>query len=265
MVSGIPMKLIKLGGSIITDKKEYRRFNAETVSRLCREIKESGQDVIVVHGAGSFGHVLAKKYDLNSGNKNPEQIPAVAQVCYDVRDLDSMIVKELNAAGIPSVSVPPGSCFVMDDRRLLIDNDEVLRRFVNIGIMPVMFGDVVLDRKLGFAILSGDQIMERLTDVFDIEQVIFVSDIDGLFDDDPKKNPSARMYDVVDRTVLESVRSDISVDDVTGGVYEKMKAMLRMCSPERECVLVNGNEEGRLLSLLKGERTICTRATGGIR
>ena len=73
------------------------------------------------------------------------------------------------------------------------------------------------------------------------------------------------MYDVVDRTVLESVRSDISVDDVTGGVYEKMKAMLRMCSPERECVLVNGNEEGRLLSLLRGERTICTRATGGIR
>ncbi len=258
------MKLIKLGGSIITDKKEYRRFNADTVARLCREIKESGQDVIVVHGAGSFGHVIAKKYDLNAGNTNPEKIPAVAQVCYDVRELDSMIVKELNAAGIPAVSVPPGSCFVMEDRKLRIENDEVLRRFVDIGIMPVMFGDVVLDRKLGFAILSGDQIMERLTEIFDIDQVIFVSDIDGLFDDDPKNNPDAKMYTTVDRDVLESVRSNISVDDVTGGVHEKMMAMLRMCSDSRECILVNGNEEGRLLSLLKGEETICTRAIGGI-
>ena len=245
------MKLIKLGGSIITDKREYRRFNADTVRRLCREIKDSGQEVIIVHGAGSFGHVLAKKYDLNAGNRNAEQIPAVAQVCYDVRDLDSMIVKELNEAGIPAVSVPPGSCFVMEDRRLIIENDEVLRRFVELGIMPVMFGDVVLDRKLGFAILSGDQ-------------VIFVSDIDGLFDDDPKKNPSAKMYRTVDKDTLESVRSEVSVDDVTGGVYEKMRAMLRMCSDKRECILVNGNAEGRLLSLLKGEETICTKATGGI-
>jgi len=258
------MKLIKLGGSIITDKREYRRFNADTVRRLCREIKDSGQEVIIVHGAGSFGHVLAKKYDLNAGNRNAEQIPAVAQVCYDVRDLDSMIVKELNEAGIPAVSVPPGSCFVMEDRKLIIENDEVLRRFVELGIMPVMFGDVVLDRKLGFAILSGDQVMERLTEIFDIDQVIFVSDIDGLFDDDPKKNPSAKMYRTVDKDTLESVRSEVSVDDVTGGVYEKMRAMLRMCSDKRECILVNGNAEGRLLSLLKGEETICTKATGGI-
>ena len=141
---------------------------------------------------------------------------------------------------------------------------EVLRRFVDLGIMPVMFGDVVLDRKLGFAILSGDQIMERLTDIFDIDQVIFVSDIDGLFDDDPKTNPSARMYGTVDQRTLESVRSDISVDAVTGEENEKMKAMLRMCSDKRECILVNGNAEGRLLSLLKGEDVICTKATGGI-
>lgn len=257
------MKLIKLGGSIITDKREYRRFNSDTVSRLCREIKESGQDVIVVHGAGSFGHVIAKKYDLNAGRKNDEQIPAVAQVCYDVRELNSMIVAALNEAGIPSVSVPPGSCFVMDDRRLTIENDEVLRRFVDIGIMPVMFGDVVLDRKLGFAILSGDQIMERLTEIFDIEQVIFVSDIDGLYDSDPKTNPDAKLYREVDAALLEKVKADSSVDDVTGGVYEKMKAMLRMSNEDRECILINGNKEGRLLSFLRGEDVVCTTARGG--
>ena len=99
------MILIKLGGSVITDKKEYRKFNRDIVARLCSEIKDSGEDVIVVHGAGSFGHVIAKKFDLNSGYHDKEQIAAVAQVCYDVRELNSMIVAELNDAGIPSISL----------------------------------------------------------------------------------------------------------------------------------------------------------------
>ena len=132
------MILIKFGGSVITDKSRYRTFNAERVRRLCREIKESGERVIIVHGAGSFGHVLAKEYSLNDGFKDASQIPAVAQVCYDMRDLNSMIVRELNDAGLPAVSVPTGSCFMMDDRRLIIDDPSVLTSMYDKGIMPVM-------------------------------------------------------------------------------------------------------------------------------
>ena len=259
------MILIKFGGSVITDKREYRTFRKETVARLCREIKESGQDVIVVHGAGSFGHVLAKKYSLNDGFKDKEQVPAAAQVCYDVRDLNAMIVSELNAAGIPSVSMPPGSCMVMDDRKLIMDREEIVKGFLDKGIMPVMFGDVVLDRKLGFAILSGDQVMEKLTEILDIDRVVFVSDIDGLYDRDPKTHPDAVLYENVTSDVLSGIKAETTVDDVTGGVIGKMRYMLEMSEGGRECVLINGNEEGRLLSLLKGEETVCTKATGGIR
>ena len=157
------MILIKFGGSAITDKSRYRTFNAELVKRLCKEIKESGEKVIIIHGAGSFGHVLAKENHLNDGFKDDSQIPAVAQVCYDMRDLNGMIVKELNDAGLPAISVPTGSCFMMEDRRLIIDDPSVLTSMFEKGIMPVMFGDVVMDRELGFAICSGDQIMELLT------------------------------------------------------------------------------------------------------
>lgn len=258
------MILIKLGGSVITDKREYRRFNKEAVSRLCREIRESGKEVVVVHGAGSFGHVLAKKHALNDGYRDPEQIPAVAQVCYDVRDLSSMVVAELNAAGIPSVSVPPGSCMVMDDRSLVMDRQEVILRFIGKGIVPVMFGDVVMDRALGFAILSGDQIMERLAEFIDFEKVIFVSDIDGLYDCDPKSNRDAALYETVTMETLECVDAGSSVDDVTGGVAEKMRWMLRMSGQGRECMLINGNVPGRLRSVLMGEETVCTRAVGGL-
>ena len=256
------MILIKFGGSVITDKSRYRTFNAERVRRLCREIKESGERVIIVHGAGSFGHVLAKEYSLNDGFKDASQIPAVAQVCYDMRDLNSMIIRELNDAGLPAVSVPTGSCFMMDDRRLIIDDPSVLTSMYDKGIMPVMFGDVVMDRKLGFAICSGDQIMELLTGIFHPSRVIFISDIDGLYDDDPKKNTSARLIKDVNRRTLDEVRTDITVADVTGGVRGKMETMLRMCSEGCDCVLINGTVDGRLLSLLKGEKVPCTTARG---
>ena len=258
------MILIKLGGSVITDKREYRKINHEVVARLCAEIKESGRKVIVVHGAGSFGHVIAKKHCLNAGFNDDDQIPAVAQVCYDVRELNSMIIKELNDAGIPSISIPPGSCFMMDDRSISFDGGEVIRSMMDKGLMPVLFGDVVQDRKLGFAICSGDQIMERLSEIYDFEKIIFVSDIDGLFDDDPKNNPNAKLFEYVSIDTLKSIRSGSTVDDVTGGVYEKMMSMLRMTSPQRDCILINGTVPGRLLSVLRGEDVICTTAKGGM-
>ena len=256
------MILIKFGGSAITDKSRYRTFNAELVKRLCKEIKESGKKVIIVHGAGSFGHVLAKENHLNDGFKDDSQIPAVAQVCYDMRDLNGMIVKELNDAGLPAISVPTGSCFMMEDRRLIIDDPSVLTSMFEKGIMPVMFGDVVMDRELGFAICSGDQIMELLTRIFHPSRVVFVSDIDGLYDDDPKTNKDAKLIENVDRKTLDEIKTDITVADVTGGVRGKMETMLRMCSEGCDCVLVNGTVEGRLLSLLKGEKVPCTIARG---
>ena len=81
--------LIKLGGSVITDKSQYRRFDKDAVSRLCREIAESGKQAVVVHGAGSFGHILAKRYSIQDGYSSKEQIPAVAMVQHDVRELSS--------------------------------------------------------------------------------------------------------------------------------------------------------------------------------
>ena len=256
------MILIKFGGSVITDKSRYRTFNADRVRRLCREIRDSGEKVIVVHGAGSFGHVLAKENNLNDGFKDASQIPAVAQVCYDMRDLNGMIVKELNDAGLPAVSVPTGSCFMMKNRKLIIDDPSVLKSMFEKGIMPVMFGDVVMDSELGFAICSGDQIMERLKEIFDPSRVIFVSDIDGLYDKDPKNNKGAKLIEDMDKDVLKSVETDITVADVTGGVRGKMETMLRMCSEGCDCVLVNGAVEGRLLTLLKGGKVPCTTARG---
>ncbi len=258
------MILIKLGGSVITDKTQYRTFRRERVARLCTEIKESGQKVIVVHGAGSFGHVLSKEHSLQDGYVSEEQIPAAARVQHDVRHLNMMVVEEMLEAGIPAVSVPPGSCFVMDDGKLITTDTEAVERLNGLGIMPVTFGDVVTDRSKGFGICSGDQLMEVFAELFDINKVVFVSDVDGLYTSDPKTYTKARLIESVCVETLKSIKSESDIDDVTGGIRSKMEAMLRMSTSDRDCVLVNGAVEGRLGALLRGETVTSTVAKGGI-
>ncbi|MDO5852977.1 MAG: isopentenyl phosphate kinase [Thermoplasmata archaeon] len=254
------MILIKLGGSVITDKSQYKKFNKEQASRLCREIAESGRSVMIVHGAGSFGHVLAKQYAIQNGLVDFSQVAPAAMVHHDAMELGLLMTSELMAVGIPAASVAPGSCFVMEDGKLIVTDEEAIRRLAHVGIMPVTFGDVVMDRKKGFAIVSGDQLMEIMARIFKPERIVFVSDIDGLYDSNPKTNLDAKLIPEVTPDVLDSVSSEEDVADVTGGVRGKMEAMLRMCSPERDCVLVNGTVPGRLLALLKGEEVTCTVA-----
>lgn len=254
------MILIKLGGSVITDKSQYKKFNKEQTARLCREIAESGRSVMIVHGAGSYGHVLAKRYAIQNGLVDFAQVSPAAMVHHDAMELGLLVTSELMAVGIPAASLSPGSCFVMDEGRLVVNDDEVIRRMSHVGIMPVTHGDVVMDRQKGFAIVSGDELMEVMARIFNPERIVFVSDIDGLYDSNPKENPEARMIPKVTQEILDGVSSDEDVDDVTGGVRNKMEAMLRMCSPDRDCVLVNGTVPGRLLSLLKGEEVTCTVA-----
>jgi len=254
------MILIKLGGSVITDKSVYKKFNKERVSRLCREIKASGKDVMIVHGAGSFGHMIAKEFELQKGHVRKDQIAAVAKVSRDVRELNTLVVSELIDAGIPAVAIPTGSCFVMDDNELLMNDAEIIQRYVKLGISPIMSGDVLVDRKKGFGICSGDAIMKCLADIFSPERVIFVSDIDGLYDRDPKVSKDTKLIKEVNESVLKKIPSETTVADVTGGVRSKMRLMIDMCSDGRDCILVNGTVDGRLRSLLDGKNVICTRA-----
>ena len=75
--------IIKLGGGLITDKTRYKvvlRDRIDAVSEVISMIIDMGHSVIVIHGAGSFGHIEAKKWDISEGLKSEiaeQQISAI--------------------------------------------------------------------------------------------------------------------------------------------------------------------------------------------
>ena len=101
------MQILKLGGSVITDKSKKYSFKKEVVNRLSAEIKKANKELIIVHGAGSFGHILAKEYDLNSGYKNDKQLQGFSLTHAMVQKLNTMVLDSLHEHGIAAVSIPP--------------------------------------------------------------------------------------------------------------------------------------------------------------
>lgn len=256
------MMLVKLGGSVVTNKGGFKEFRQETTARLAKEIANSGKEVIIVHGAGSFGHVLAKKYSLHEGFKDPSQLKGLSEVMADVRELNLRIMRVLLEQGLRVISIPPSACGMMEDGVLVHLDTEVFVRYLDLGMAPVSFGDVALDRRRGFGICSGDQIIELLARQLSPDRIIFCADVEGICTADPMRSKEAELIESVDRQVLERLPRTERCADVTGSIYGKLECMLRMAD-RAECLVINGNVEGRLEAALRGEAVIGSKIIGG--
>jgi isopentenyl phosphate kinase len=123
------MLLVKFGGSVITVKSKYRTLRAADLSRLARELAaahdpEAG--TVLVHGAGSFGHILAAKHRLKEGFHDSTQLAAVAQVQRDVRALDLEVLDALLKARLRPISIPPGTDAYVDQNGTFQDRKSVV-------------------------------------------------------------------------------------------------------------------------------------------
>lgn len=257
------MILIKLGGSVITEKAGFKDYKESETRRLAREILRTGKEVFLVHGAGSFGHVLARRYSLQNGFENEGQKAGLAEVMADVRELNLRVIRTLNEEGFHAVSVPPSVIGELDNGRLVELDAAIFSRYSELGLTPVTFGDVCVDRSRGFGICSGDQLMEWLAREYKPERVIFCADVDGIYTSDPNVDPKAELVPVVSRDTLEALPRTDRHPDVTGSIYGKIESMLRLAHYSGDCLVINGLIEGRLEAALRGEDVIASRAFSG--
>ena len=101
--------ILKFGGSVITDKKsEIPKLNHEALDRICNILKDKERDMILVHGAGSYGHPIAKRYDLAEGlDDSQEQKKAIKETRKQVLELNKLLCGRLLKSGIETKSVIP--------------------------------------------------------------------------------------------------------------------------------------------------------------
>jgi isopentenyl phosphate kinase len=251
------LTILKLGGSVITKKDEPMTPDLEAIQRLAKEIARAQVDrLILVHGGGSFGHPLAKQYNIKQGYVEPSQLEGFSRTHQAMLKLNKLVVDALICNNIAAFSVSPSSCILTKDGRIELFFSKMLALLLGIGCIPVLFGDVVLDIKEGFTIVSGDQLTSVIAKRFKANRVILGVDVDGLYTGDPKEEASAQLMSHVTQQNLETLIHNIGeaqVTDVTGGMLGKISELMQAIEAGIPALVVNGSKDGYIYRALKGE------------
>ncbi len=259
----MPLYVVKLGGSAITRKDhDCAELHNELVANLCQQLRAAQQrhdvQLVIVHGAGPFGHVPVARHGLKTGYHDPSQLVGLCRTQEQVQRLGLLLVEQFLAAGLHPLllSAPDFTRFAAGQLHSL--DIEPLRRFMGLDrrLIPILGGCLVPDSEQGIAVASGDVLAPRLGRLLGAEAVLLGSDVDGVFSADPKRDPNARPIPHIAPEALEEraagAEGTVSTD-VTGGMAGKLRSLARQLEGTPACIF-DLRAEGRLLQLLGGER-----------
>ena len=250
--------VLKIGGSVITDKNGELAARTEAINRLAEEIaKAHVRNLIIVHGGGSFGHPTAQKYGIKDGLKDDQQKVGFAETHHVMTVLNGLVMDALVWHNVPAVSLAPSCCVITENGRIKNFEDTILKSLLEMGFTPVLYGDATLDEKLGFTVLSGDQIVSYLARKFAACKIVIGVDVDGLYDADPKANRNAKLYARLTLRELEEMQGKLgrsTAADVTGGMLGKATELIPAIEQGIPVTIVNATKSNRVYRALFGEK-----------
>ncbi|MBT4066106.1 MAG: hypothetical protein HOE76_02675 [Euryarchaeota archaeon] len=250
--------VIKWGGGLITHKEHLCTVNSEVIDSLAAACSRSDKKLVIVHGAGSFGHMKAKKYRLAEGRVDGIfQNDAIAEVRSDMLELNDLVMQSLTKHGLHAQTFAPhtwakGTGPKFEGELPVCDG------------VTVLFGDVVADSEREFGILSGDDIVFRYaTELPDVERVVFaIGGVDGILKIPPARAGPEDLIEIWDPSMF--FEGDHATEiDVTGGIGLKASRGAMIAEKGIEVTLVNGEYADRVLAAIEGRAVIGTRIVAG--
>ena len=250
--------VVKLGGSVITDKAGGTlTVREDVVSRLAAELAACRPErLVIVHGAGSFGHRIVNETRIHEGLSDAAGRRAMGETQRLQYELDSRIVRLLLDAGLPAMPMQPSAHAVLSAGELVHFDTTALGHLLDHGLVPVLYGVPAVDRERGCAILSGDVIAPYVAHALAFDWVVHVTDVDGVFDADPRTNPDATLIQHVHRDNWAEIRTRLSGSaavDVTGGMATKLGELLRWAEQGLRSRIVGARIAGHLTAALLDE------------
>lgn len=259
--------LIKLGGSLITNKEKAYTVRRDVIRDLASQIKRAldklpETHLIVGNGAGSFAHYPAKRFKMSEGIRKEQQKMGFCIVQDAAARLNRIVVGELLKANIRALSINPSSFIITQKRRIKKIFYEPIIKLLNLGVTPVVYGDIVADEEYGSCILSTERIFSLLALFlkkrgWNILRIIHTGITEGVFDKKGKlinqitKEKFGKMVDTFSKT---------RGYDVTGGMLHKVEQALSLAEHDIMSLIINGVSEKNLLyRAIVGEEVAGTR------
>jgi len=220
--------VLKLGGSVVTEKDRPETLDGPALDAAADAIAAADvDDLVLVHGGGSFGHHHAEAHGLST-TAGSHDVAAVTDVHGAMTALNDLVLSRLHERGLPAVPVHPFSLASRDDEGDLALPTEGVATLLGEGFLPVLHGDVVAHGGEGVTILSGDEVVVELAEGLGADRVGLCSGVPGVLDGEGAV--VARIDDVGD---VAAALGDSDATDVTGGMAGKVRALLALDAPAR--------------------------------
>ena len=250
---------LKLGGSLITEKTRARAPRRAIIARLAGEIAAARREkpdlhLILGHGSGSFGHVIAHRYATQDGVHTAAQWSGFAEVWQEARLLNQIVIESLVEAGIPVLGFPPSAGVISHQRKIATWDLTPMRAALAAGLVPLVNGDVAFDTHLGGTIVSTEEAFRFLALQFHPNRILLAGIEPGVWQDFPDCTnivPSITPGSLVQ--VHHGLHGSAAVD-VTGGMKEKVGEMLALAEaiPGFEALIFSGDVQGQVQAALLG-------------
>lgn len=262
------LAIIKLGGSLITDKSQPYTLREEQLKRITKEVAEVLGPCVIVHGVGSYGHVPVINRKLYDGYKKPEQLPDLSKTMVEVLQLRMTISEAVTEAGLAPVIFLPSNIFFMTEGEITGHFSGGLRQYLDLGMTLLIGGDMCADSQRGFSVCSGDKVVQLLSRLLNPRDVIFATDVAGIYTADPKLDPKAELIPQISLGRIEEyekMANQAATPDITKGMRGKLDEIKRIepiLKAGAEVVILGMTEPGILRRYMNGDSEVpCTRIT----
>lgn len=262
------LTIIKLGGALITDKSKPYTLREEQLKRIAKEIAEVLGPCIIVHGVGSFGHVPVIERKLYEGFKDAGQLPDLSKTMVEVFQLRMAVTEAVAAAGLAPIIFLPSNIFFMTEGEITGHFSGGLRQFLDLGMTLLIGGDMCADSQRGFSVCSGDKVVQLLSRLLNPRDVIFATDVAGIFTADPKLDPNAELIPRISLDRIEEyeeLADKAATPDITKGMRGKLNEIKRfepILKSGAEVAILGMTEPGILRRYMNGDPDVpCTRIT----
>ena len=256
-----PITVVKFGGSAVTDKSKICMPRLDVIHGAAGEISSYANNLVLLHGGGSFAHPFATKRLMSSGFKSAEQLERVSEIEMNLDQLTRILGVALLLRKRPFVPIHPMNFITLRDRRM---RGLFLRPIIlalKRGIMPLINGDMAFDEKRGFVVVSADRIASLLGEKLSVSKVLFGCDVDGVYHSALHQSKGSPVIREVNRTnyarVLKGLKG--STIDASGGMEGKVREALKLARLGVESCIFNLTTPGNLTQLLEDDSGVGTR------
>jgi isopentenyl phosphate kinase len=249
--------VVKFGGSAITDKKKICTPRLDLIHRAVGEIASYRKPLILLHGGGSYAHPFATKSRIARSFRGRNGLEAISEIELNLDQLTRIIGVALLLRHRPFVPIRPMSFMTLRGQDVGPCFLRPLTAALDRGVIPVIHGDLVVDERGGFGVVSADRIASLFAEKMPVSRVLFGCDVEGVY---PNSKASTIVREVA-RTncsdLLKGIRE--SSFDATGGMRGKVVEALRLARRGVESYIFNLKDPSNLRRLLKGDSSVGTR------